>query len=60
MRVIMLAISGESADVNASYALGATSYLVKPGTFRAFEGQMRTVITYWHSLFCADALSPAR
>jgi len=60
MRVIMLSISGESAGVNASYALGATSYLIKPGTFRAFEEQMRTVITYWHSLFCVDSLSRAR
>lgn len=36
LRVVVLTSSGETLDINCTYDLGASSYLVKPVDFSAF------------------------
>ncbi len=52
VRIVVLAHSSDAQDVTAAYALGATTYLVKPTSFSAFERQIQTLVTYWHPLCC--------
>jgi CheY-like chemotaxis protein len=48
--VVVLTSSGEAADVNRAYELGANSYLVKPVAFNALLEIVKTVDLYWVSL----------
>ena len=57
VRIVVLAHSSEEEDVTAAYNLGATTYLVKPSSFSAFERQMQILVMYWHRLCCLPTLS---
>lgn len=45
--VIVLTSSRETADINQSYDLGVSSYLVKPVTFKALSDMIVTLSAYW-------------
>ncbi len=45
--VIALTTSSAPDDVEASYALGANSYIAKPTTFRDLVEILRVVVRYW-------------
>jgi CheY-like chemotaxis protein len=45
--VVMLTTSGEHADVQAAYRLGANSYIVKPVDFDKFLAVARQIDLYW-------------
>lgn len=45
--VVILSTSGEKEDINDSYALGASSYMVKPPEFSTLIDMMRQFNSYW-------------
>ena len=45
--VVVLTTSVEPFDVEASYALGVTSYIRKPVDFEQFVSAVRQVVQYW-------------
>ncbi len=45
--VVMLTSSGETADVNRAYDLGANSYLLKPVEFDDLFEMVKTLQPYW-------------
>jgi CheY-like chemotaxis protein len=45
--VIVLTTSSDRADIALSYALGASSYLVKPATYERLVEMMRLLADYW-------------
>ena len=45
--VVVLTTSAEQRDIDASYRLGANSYIVKPVDFDTFTEVMRQVGAYW-------------
>jgi two-component system response regulator len=45
--VVMVTSSRESPDVEAAFALGANSYVVKPVTFEDFMRSMAEIGHYW-------------
>lgn len=45
--VVVLTTSGESADVQAAYRLGANSYIVKPVEFEKFMDVSEKLDLYW-------------
>jgi CheY-like chemotaxis protein len=45
--VVVLTTSEESADVHASYQLGANSYIVKPVEFEKFMDVSQSLDLYW-------------
>ncbi len=45
--VVVLTTSAESADVQAAYALGANSYIVKPVEFEKFMDVSESIDLYW-------------
>ena len=45
--VVVMTTSGEPFDVEASYALGANSYIRKPVDFRQFVWAVKQVGLYW-------------
>ncbi len=48
--VVMLSSSGEERDIDASYRLGANSYIRKQVDFEEHAAAMRQVGNYWLSL----------
>lgn len=48
--VVVLTTSSNSRDVEASYALGANSYIVKPTTLSDFIKVIRGLKNYWADL----------
>lgn len=48
--IVVLTSSQESSDVQASYELGANSYIVKPVDFEQFRRVVREVGVYWASI----------
>ena len=48
--VVVLTTSGEAADVQAAYLLGANSYTVKPVEFERFMEVSAQVDTYWSAV----------
>lgn len=48
--VVVLTTSSESRDVNASYQLGANSYIVKPVDFEKFMEVAKQIELYWSVL----------
>ena len=48
--VVVLTTSGEDADVNSAYTLGANSYIVKPLDFARFTEVAEQVRMYWSDL----------
>lgn len=48
--VVMLTTSGESRDIRASYAHGASAYVVKPLDFTQFREALRTIQAFWTAL----------
>jgi CheY-like chemotaxis protein len=45
--VILLTSSGQAADINRAYDLGANSFLVKPPDLEALTQLVKTVAHYW-------------
>lgn len=45
--VVVLTTSGEGADVQAAYALGVNSYIVKPVEFEKFMDVAERIDLYW-------------
>ena len=45
--IVVLTSSGQTADVNRAYDLGANSYLVKPVGTDALVDLLKTIETYW-------------
>jgi two-component system, response regulator len=45
--VVMLTSSSEKSDIDAAYALGANSYIVKPVDFQGFADAIRDLGVYW-------------
>lgn len=45
--VVVLTTSAESADVQAAYALGANSYIVKPVEFEKFMDVSESIDLFW-------------
>ena len=48
--VVVLTSSSQDADVSASYALGANSYVRKPVEFSAFVDTVSSLGHYWTTL----------
>ena len=55
--IVVLTTSSSEDDVYSSYALGASSYLVKPGQFRLWIKMIKVVGNYWfdHAILPLDA-----
>lgn len=45
--VIVLSTSGAADDINKSYALGASSYVIKPPSLQKFVEIMQEIERYW-------------
>ena len=50
MPVVMLTTSGDERDIQASYAHGASGYVVKPLEFGQFRAAMSTIKAFWMGL----------
>jgi CheY-like chemotaxis protein len=48
--VVMLSSSEEERDVQATYNLGANSYIVKPANFSSFVHAVSELGSYWRTL----------
>lgn len=48
--VVMLTTSGDERDIQASYAHGASGYVVKPLEFGQFRAAMSTIKAFWMGL----------
>ena len=47
LRVVMLSSSDVQADIDASYQLGANSFVTKPVVFSEYLATVRGVLLYW-------------
>lgn len=45
--VVVFTTSSDRDDVARAYALGATSYVVKPGSFAELRRTLRIIVDYW-------------
>lgn len=45
--VVILTTSSSKEDINDMYALGANSYVIKPGKFNEFMDRVRSIEEYW-------------
>ena len=52
--VVIVSSSGNPADVNRAYELGANAYMVKPVEFRAVEHLFESITHYW----CLECAKP--
>jgi CheY-like chemotaxis protein len=50
--VVIVSSSGQSADINRAYELGANAYMIKPVDYRAVEALFQSITHYW-GLECA-------
>jgi len=48
--VVVLTSSNLTADINRAYDLGANSYLIKPGDFKALVDVLKWLARYWLAL----------
>lgn len=48
--VIIFSNSDSEKDIEQSYLLGASSYMVKPGSFDQLVSSLRSIKTYWFDL----------
>ena len=48
--VVMLTSSSEESDIEASYRLGANSFVRKPVDFEAFSEKLNSLQTFWLSI----------
>lgn len=48
--VVMLTTSGEDRDIQASYAHGASAYVIKPLDFGQFQEAVQTISDFWARL----------
>jgi CheY-like chemotaxis protein len=48
--IVVLTTSKAEEDILRSYDLGANSFIVKPVTFEALVGVVRTLATYWFQI----------
>ncbi len=48
--VIMFSSSNQIKDIEACYALGANSYVVKPSDFKEFDAIVSSMSSYWLEL----------
>ena len=46
----MLTTSGEDRDIQASYAHGASAYVIKPLDFGQFQEAVQTITDFWARL----------
>jgi CheY-like chemotaxis protein len=56
--VVMLTTSAEHQDIQAAYALGANSYIVKPVNFEKFLAVAEQIDLYWMVLNQAPSVKP--
>ena len=47
--VVVFSASHDTDDIKKSYALGASSYHIKPNTLDALRRQLQVLLDYWHS-----------
>ena len=45
--VVVFTTSSDRDDVSRAYALGASSYVVKPGSFAELRRTLRIIVDYW-------------
>jgi CheY-like chemotaxis protein len=45
--VIVMTASGQDADIDSAYRLGANAYLIKPVSARIFEEMLRALKDFW-------------
>jgi CheY-like chemotaxis protein len=48
--IVVLTTSKAEQDILRSYDLGANSFIVKPVTFEALVGVVKTLVTYWFQI----------
>ena len=58
--VVVLTSSGQTADVNRAYDLGANSYLVKPATGAALQEMVKTINAYWIGINRSAEVTPTQ
>lgn len=59
--VVVFTTSSDRDDVSRAYALGASSYVVKPGSFAELRRTLRIIVEYWFGVTTgASARGPGR
>lgn len=48
--VVVLTSSDAASDISASYALGASCYVTKPGELSAFQAAVRSIEAFWFTV----------
>jgi CheY-like chemotaxis protein len=58
LAVVVLTSSAETSDVQAAYAAGASSYIVKPIDFERFMSVCQHIERYWGEINLPPVVSP--